>query len=148
MNKAYRHVSLARDEYLGRVDEHGTVFEERFGPDRRIGRVDPGDGTVFEARLGPDRVIGRVELNTGKVFLAKFGPDEYVGKVYKDGRCFYHRQVARDLYLGRVKEMVSFAHGGAAFLLLIFPAYEEKVDEKEVALNQERKSLAGAPEEA
>lgn len=148
MNKAYRHITLARDEYLGCVDEHGVVFEERFGPDRRIGRVDPGDGKIYEARLGPDRYIGRVELHTGKVYLAKAGPDEFIGKVYKDGRCFFHRPMARDHYMGRVREMVSFAHGGAAYILLIFPAFEEKREEQEAASNPELNRSMPAAEEA
>lgn len=125
MNKVYRHQPLAPDEYLGWVDLQGQVFEERFGPDRKIGRVDTASGKIYEARLGPDQLIGRVDLDSGRVYLAKMGPDEYIGQVNTDGKIYLHRRLARDEYIGRVREMASLAHGGAAFLLLVQPAYDE-----------------------
>jgi hypothetical protein len=125
MSKVYKHVSMARDEYLGRVTPQGRVYQARFGPDKRIGRVDLKTGKVFRSRLGPDKYIGRVELDTGRVFLAKFGPDQYLGRVNKDGKFYHHRRLARDDYLGHMTKMLSYGHGAAAFLLLVYPAYQE-----------------------
>ncbi|NLG73133.1 MAG: hypothetical protein GX495_13975 [Chloroflexi bacterium] len=125
MNRVYRHQPLAPDEYLGWVDLQGQVFEARFGPDRKIGRVDPASGRIYEARLGPDQLIGRVDLETGRVYLARIGPDQHIGQVHADGKIYLHRRLARDEYIGRVREMSSLAHGGAALLLLVQPAYDE-----------------------
>jgi hypothetical protein len=126
MNKVYKHKSLAPDEYLGWVDETGRVYESRFGPDKLIGRVNIADGKIFESRLGPDRQIGQVDLKNGKVYLSKLGPDEYLGAVHGDGKLYAHVSLGGDDYLGKVADMVSYAHGGAAFLLLIQPAYDEE----------------------
>src|SRR5690554_4236560 len=107
MNRVYRHQPLAPDEYLGWVDLQGQVFEARFGPDRKIGRVDPASGRIYEARLGPDQLIGRVDLETGRVYLARIGPDQHIGQVHADGKIYLHRRLARDEYIGRVREMSS-----------------------------------------
>lgn len=134
MNKVYRHRPAANDEYLGWVDEEGRVYETRLGPDKYIGRVEPGSGKIYEARLGPDKYIGRVNGKSGKIYLAKLGPDIYIGRVQTDGKLFHHHNLAADEYLGKVIEMTSRIHGGAAFLLLIQPAYDEaavKEDEPE-----------------
>jgi hypothetical protein len=131
LNKVYRHKSLRSDEYLGHIELDGQVYEEHFGPDRYIGRVDLEDGRIFESRLGPDKYIGRVDLTNGKVYQTRIGPDEYLGKVRKNGHCNMHRSFGRDIYLGKIREMGSYAHGGAGFLLLLYPAMEEVQDQKE-----------------
>jgi len=122
---------MASDEYLGRVEPDGRVYESRFGPDRYVGRVEVESGRIYESRLGPDRYIGRVDLENGKVYHARMGPDEYLGKVHKNGRCYLHKPMSRDLYMGKIAEMLSFAHGGAAFMLLILPVIEEVQEEME-----------------
>jgi hypothetical protein len=128
MNKVYRHKQLARDEYIGRVDQNGKVFRRRLGPGRMVGYVDLGSGNVFEKRLGPNKKIGRVDPQTGEVFLSKLGPDEYIGKVQRDGKCYYHKSLAKDDYIGKVIDMISLAHGGAGYLLLILPRIEHVKD--------------------
>lgn len=125
MSKVYKHKPMARDQYLGRVTPKGRVYRSRFGPDKYVGSLDIGTGKVYRARFGPDQYIGRVELDSGKVYLAKFGPDQYLGRVEKDGKLFHHKRLARDEYLGRINDMASFGHGGAAFLLLVLPAFQE-----------------------
>lgn len=131
MNKVYRHKSFSPDEYLGHVEQDGKVYEAQMGPDKYIGHVELETGKIFESRLGPDKYIGKVESDTGKVYLGKFGPDEYIGKVNKNGKIYQHRPVVSDEYIGKVIEMVSVIHGGAAFLLLVLPAYDEAVEKKE-----------------
>lgn len=127
MNKVYRHVPMAADEYLGHVSEDGKVYQARLGPDKCIGRVELDTGKIFESRLGPDKHVGRVELDSGKVYLGKLGPDEYIGRVDSDGRIYLHNRLAADTYIGKVVDMLSLAHGGAAMLLLVAPAYNQKV---------------------
>jgi hypothetical protein len=124
MNKVYRHKPLAPDEYIGRVDENGKVFQRRLGPGRMVGYVDLENGKVYEKRLGSKKNLGRVDLESGEVFLSKFGPDEYIGKVQRDGKCYYHKSLAKDDYVGKITEMTSLAHGGAGYLLLILPKIE------------------------
>jgi hypothetical protein len=124
-SKVFRHKPLAADELLGRVEPDGRLYESRFGPDKYIGRVETDNGKIYEAHVGPDKYVGRVELDTGKVFRARPGPDVYVGRVTGDGEFRRHKPVAADEYIGKVTEMASYAHGGAAFLLLALPAWEE-----------------------
>jgi hypothetical protein len=45
--------------------------------------------------------------------------------VDEDGKLHRHRPLARDAYLGKITPMLSYTHGGAAFILLILPAWEE-----------------------
>lgn len=125
MSKVYRHRPAAPDELVGRVEVDGSVYETRLGPDKRVGRVEIDTGKIFETRLGPDKIAGRVALDNGKVYRARFGPDEYVGRVDGDGKLHRHKSLAPDEYLGRLTEMPSFAHGGAALLLLVLPLWEE-----------------------
>ena len=125
MSKVYQHHPLAPDKVLGRVEPDGKVYESRIGLDKYIGRVDLETGKILESRFGPDKYIGRVELEAGKVYLTKFGPDKYVGRVEADGKVYHHKRMARDEYLGRVDDMLSPAHGAAAFLLLLLPTFEE-----------------------
>lgn len=150
MNKVYLHHRLARDDYLGRVEADGRVYAARSGPDRYIGRVEPENGKIYASQLGPDHRIGRVELESGKVFLDQAGPDEYLGKVTMEGKLYRHVALAPDEYLGRVDEMLSVAHGGAAFLLLIVPAYDQaQVEDEQSAPDTgapaEGAAPAGAP---
>jgi hypothetical protein len=123
---------MSPDEYLGHVELDGQVYEEHFGPDRYIGKVDVEDGRIYESRLGPNKYIGRVDVTNGKVYQTRIGPDEYLGRVRKNGHCYMHRSLGRDIYLGKVREMGSYAHGGAGFLLLLFPAMQEVLDQKEL----------------
>jgi len=149
MNKVYRHHAFARDEYLGRVGGDGRVYDSRFGPDRYIGRVELEDGKIYESRLGPDQYIGHVEVQSGKVYLDKFGPDYYLGKVTEDGKLYRHKPVAPDEYLGKVTEMVSVLHGGAAFLLLVAPAYDQEKEANEASETSGNEAeTGGAPAEA
>jgi hypothetical protein len=150
MNKVYRHKPFAPDEYLGRVDEDGKVYETRPGLDHYVGRVDLSDGKIYETRLGPDKYIGRVEIASGKVFLARMGPDEYIGKVHKNGHCYGQIPMARDTYLGKVKEMLSFSYAGAAFVLLLYPKVEaiKEAEQKEQEEKTLSRSAATAPKEA
>jgi hypothetical protein len=143
MNKVYLHRSMAHDELLGRVGADGRVYDERFGPDEYIGRVNLEDGKIYVSRVGPDEYIGRVKLKTGEVHLSMFGPDKYMGKVTKDGKIMRHKHLAPDEYLGRVDDMLSIAHGAAAFLLLILPAIEE--DLEALARQAEKEAQEKAP---
>jgi hypothetical protein len=149
VNKVYKHERMARDQYLGRVDADGDVYEARFGPDKRIGKVELSSGKIYEARHGPDKYLGRVDPKTGKVYLSRLGPDELFGEVKQDGRLYHHRRMARDDYMGKVQEMTSLTHGGAAFLLLIQPAYEEEAqraqDESLLGTGDEETGAAQAP---
>ena len=132
MNKVYRHKPLAADEYLGHVAFDGKVYETRFGPDKHVGWVELDTGKIYESRFGPDRYIGQVQLDSGKVYRHKpMAADEYLGSVDGDGKFFRHRPLAADEYLGQVVEMTSYAHGGAAFLLLIWPMVEEEMEARE-----------------
>jgi hypothetical protein len=130
MSQVYRHKPMTPDELLGRVEPDGKVYESRFGPDKYVGRVDLDSGQIYEARLGPDKHLGRVALDSGKVYRAKLGPDEYLGNVDEEGRFHRHIPMARDEYLGKVVNMETYAHGGAAFLLLMWPAWEEQEAER------------------
>jgi hypothetical protein len=132
-SKVYRHKPLSPDEYLGRVEPDGKVYETRFGPDRFVGRVETDTGKIYQAHVGPDRYIGRVELDTGKVYRTKLGPDEYLGRVDGDGHFHRHRPMAPDVYIGKIASMPSYAHGAAAYLLLALPAWEEHEGEKSKA---------------
>jgi hypothetical protein len=133
MNKVYLHKPLAADAQLGYVDERGKVHQTRFGPDKYVGWVELESGKIYENRLGPDNYIGRVDLRDGRIYLEKIGPDEYVGRVEEDGRLFSHAARAFDPYVGKVEDMISIAHGGAAYLLLVLPRLEEaqKTDNQE-----------------
>lgn len=131
MNKVYLHRSLARDQYLGYVDQEGKVFETRLGPDRQVGRVDLETGKVYETRLGPDRYAGRVDGETRKVYRSQPGPDEYIGRIEPDGALRLHKRLAPDEYLGLVTEMYSLAHAAGAFLLLVLPEHEEVLRRKQ-----------------
>ena len=140
MNKVYRQKPLALDELIGRVEADGKVYESRFGPDKYVGRVELDTGKIYEARFGPDKYIGQVMLDSGKVYRHKpMAADEYLGMVDGEGRLFRHKPMAADEYLGKVVEMTSYAHAGAAFLLLLWPMVEEQRTAEEKAKEDEKK---------
>lgn len=124
-SKVYRHKAMALDELLGRVDPDGRVYATEHRVDRYIGRVELDTGKIFATRVGPDVYLGRVELDTGKVYRSKLGPDEYLGRVNDDGEFRLHKPLAPDTYIGQLTAMPTYAHGGAAFLLLALPAWEK-----------------------
>ena len=114
------------DELLGRVGSNGRVHRTCLGPDDEIGRVNLETGKVYAQRLGPDEYIGRVDLNNGKVYRhVAAGPDEYLGRVHEDGRMHYDVASRVDEYIGRIAGDASLAQAGAAFLLLVWPAFAE-----------------------
>lgn len=83
-------------------------------------------GKVYAQRLGNDEYIGRVDMDSGKVWRdVAAGPDEYLGRVHGDGRMDYHVAGRTDEYIGRIAGDASLAHAGAAFLLLVWPAFVE-----------------------
>jgi hypothetical protein len=87
---------------------------------------DGGTGKVYAQRLGLDEYIGRVDLDNGKVYRhVAAGPDEYLGRVHEDGRIEYHVAGRVDEYIGRIAGDASLAQAGAAFLLLVWPAFAE-----------------------
>ena len=108
-SRVFRHVPLGPDERLGHVANDGRVFEDRFGPDKLIGRVELGTGKIYETRVGPDKYVGRVELDSGKVFRAQLGPDEYLGRVSEEGQFHRHAAIAPDPYIGKITDMPSRA---------------------------------------
>ncbi len=127
MNKVFRQQSLAPDEYLGHVGFDGKVYEARFGPDKYVGRVELDTGKIFEARFGPDNYLGRVQLDTGKVFRHKPAAfDEYLGRTDADGKFYRHKPLAPDEYIGKIEGATTYALGGAAFMLLVWPLIEEE----------------------
>jgi hypothetical protein len=133
MKKVYKHKPLALDEYLGRVDEDGKVYKNVAGPrklDSYIGRVDLTTGKVYDAGTTPERYLGRVDPE-GKVFLSALGAEEYLGKVHANGKMFHHKRLARDEYLGKVKDMGAVVFGGAAFLLLAMPVFQAELEKAE-----------------
>jgi hypothetical protein len=130
MNKVYLHKPLASDELLGRVSADGKVYEARLGPDVCVGRVDLNSGRVYEARLGPDDYCGRIDPEDGKIYFPRLGLDEYLARVEDDGRIFAHAALAPDPYVGKLVDMVSRLHAGAAYLLLILPRLEEERGEE------------------
>ena len=126
MSKVYLHKRAATDKLLGRVEASGRVYRSYPGPDDKVGRVDCDTGRVFAQRLGPDEYIGRVDLNSGKVYRhIPGGPDEYLGRVNENGRMDYHLPSQADEYIGRIGTDATLAEAGAAFLLLVWPAFAE-----------------------
>ena len=114
------------DELLGRVESNGRVHRSYPGPDDEIGRVNLDTGRVHAQRLGLDEYIGRVDLDNGKVYRhVAAGPDEYLGRVHEDGRIDYDVAARVGEYVGRISGNASLAQAGAAFLLLVWPAFAE-----------------------
>ena len=127
MKKVYKHKTLAPDMYLGRVEDDGKVYRNLGGPrkpDHYVGRVDLQTGSVYSAETGPETIAGHVELDSGKVYLTRLNHTDYIGHVNEKGRIYHHKRMAFDQYLGKIKDMLSYAYGGAAFLLLVLPVFE------------------------
>jgi hypothetical protein len=117
---------ILHDKLLGRVEDNGRVYRTYRGPDDEIGHVHLDSGKVYAQRLGNDEYIGRADLDDGKVWRdVTAGPDEYLGRVHEDGRMDYHVAGRADEYIGRIAAGASLAQAGAAFLLLVWPAYAE-----------------------
>ena len=115
---------IAHDKLLGRVEANGRVYRTYLGPDDEIGHVDLEIGKVYAQRLGIDEYIGRVDLDDGRVWRdVTAAPDEYLGRVHEDGRMHYHVASQPDDYIGRIAGDTALAHAGAAFLLLVWPAF-------------------------
>ena len=117
---------VAHDKLLGRVEENGRVYRTHLGPDDEIGHVRLDSGKVYAQRRGNDDYIGRVDPQDGKVWRdVTAGPDQYLGRVHKNGRMDYHVAGRADEYIGRIAGDASLAQAGAAFLLLVLPAFAE-----------------------
>ena len=122
---------ILHDKLLGRVKENGRVYRTHLGPDDEIGHVHLETGKVYAQRLGNDEYVGRVDLDDGKVWRdVTAGPDEYLGRVHEDGRMHCHLATRPDDYVGRIGRGASRAHAGAAFLLLVWPAFAEEQKEE------------------
>ena len=129
---------IARDKLLGRVEESGRVYRTHLGPDDQIGHVHLESGKVYAQRLGNDEYIGRVDLDDGRVWRhVTAGPDEYLGRVHEDGRMDCHVAGRPDDYIGRITGNASLVQAGAAFLLLVWPAFAELQQETENSKAQE-----------
>jgi len=125
MSKVHLHRAGWPDKHLGNINENGDVYRADPGLDDRIGKVDLDTGKVYSRKFGPDKYIGRVELHSGKVYRhVLMGADEYLGWVDENGRMFLHDPLSPDDYIGNVHEPLSYAHAGAAFLLLVYPKTE------------------------
>ena len=131
MSKVYLAAPHAPDRLLGHVKENGDVYRSDAGPDDKIGHVDLESGKVYSRRLGPDKKIGRVDLAGGRVHIAKAGPDKYIGRMQEDGAMHLDRSLAPDDYVGKMNPFISFAHSGAAMLLLVLPALEAQEGESD-----------------
>ncbi len=117
---------ILHDKLLGRVEDNGRVYRTHLGPDDEIGRVHIDSGKVYVQRPGKDEYIGRVDLDDGRVWRdVTAGPDEYLGRVHENGRMDYHLAGRADEYIGRISDGASLAQAGAAFLLLVWPAFAE-----------------------
>ena len=127
MSKAYlQREGIAHDKLLGRVEDNGRVYRTYLGPDDEIGHVHLDSGKVYAQRLGNDEYIGRVDLANGKVWRhVAAGADQYLGRVHEDGRMDYHVAGRADEYIGRIAAGASLVQAGAAFLLLVWPAFAE-----------------------
>ena len=118
MSKVYlQRVGISHDKLLGRVEDNGRVYRTYLGPDDEIGHVHLDSGKVYAQRIGNDEYVGRVDLDNGKVWRdVTAGPHE-------DGRMDYHVAGRADEYIGRITADASLALAGAAFLLLVWPAF-------------------------
>ena len=127
MSKVYlQRAGATPDKLLGRVEDNGRVYRSQVGPDDEIGHVHMETGKVYAQRVGKDKYIGRTDLENGRVWRdVEAGPDEYLGRVHTDGRMDYHVAGWADEYIGRISGEFTLAQAGAAFLLLVWPAYAE-----------------------
>jgi hypothetical protein len=53
-----------------------------------------------------------------------------LGRVHEDGRMHYHIVGRPDEYMGRIAGEMALVHAGAAFLLLVWPAFAEEQEEE------------------
>ena len=125
MSKVYlQRPGVSPDKLLGRAEDNGRVYRTYPGPDDEIGHVHLDSGKVYAQRIGNDEYVGRVDLDNGKVWRdVTAGPDEYLGRVHEDGRMDYHVAGRADEYIGRITADAALALAGAAFLLLVWPAF-------------------------
>jgi hypothetical protein len=144
MKKVYKHKALAPDVYLGRVEDDGKVYRNVEGPrkpDHYIGRVELQTGKVYSAEAVPETLVGHVELDSGKVYLTRLNQTDYIGRVNEKGRIYHHKRMAFDQYLGKIKDMMSYAYGGAAFLLLVLPVFEAEPNQEDSASSSKPKTV-------
>jgi hypothetical protein len=127
MSKVYLEVPLAPDRLIGHVKENGNVYRSDAGRDDKIGHVHLKSGKVYARRLGVDKKVGHVDLDDGRIYATKIGPDKYVGRVKEDGTIHLDKSLAPDDYVGKVNPFISYAHSGAAMLLLVVPALESQL---------------------
>jgi hypothetical protein len=145
MKKVYKHKTLARDVYLGRIEDDGKIYRNVEGPrkpDHYVGRVDLQTGKVYSAESGPEVLVGHVELDNGKVFLTRLNQTDYIGRVNEKGRIYHHKRMAFDQYLGKIKDMMSYAYGGAAFLMLVLPVFETELTKEGLTSDSKTQSTA------
>jgi hypothetical protein len=125
MSKVFLHQAGKPDRLLGHISEDGRVIRSVPGPDDEIGHVDLATGKIYARKLGPDEYLGRVDLENGKVYRhVALGSDEYLGRAAENGRMYRHVPAAADDYIGSLPGAPSYAHSGAAFLLLVLPYLE------------------------
>jgi hypothetical protein len=126
MSEVYLHKAGGPDPLLGHVKNDGRVLRSKPGPDTEIGHVDVQTGKIYAKRLGPDKYLGRVDLDDGRIFQhVPAGRDEYLGRVHENGAMYSHVPGGPDDYIGKLADSPSFAHTGAAFLLLVLPRLED-----------------------
>jgi hypothetical protein len=129
MSKVYLHRILLPDKQLGRVEQNGKVYRSDTGLDDRIGHVDLEKGKIYKSQPGPDEYIGHVDLDNGKVYRhVPAGRDDYLGHIESDGKMYQHEFLSPDDYMGNIKDHDSYAHAGAAFMLLVLPAFKEQTE--------------------
>ena len=126
MSRVYLEKSLAPDHLIGHVKENGNVYRSDAGLDDKIGHVHLPSGKVYARKFGKDKKVGHVNLDNGKVYVSRVGPDKYVGRVQADGVINLDRSLFPDDYVAKVDPFISYAHSGAALLLLVLPALEDQ----------------------
>lgn len=77
------------EQWLGRVDDRGRVYQQERGPDPYCGRVDMDSGKIFAGLPGQDECIGWVELNSGRIFYCSAkATTKCVGEIDGHGRIY------------------------------------------------------------
>ncbi len=127
MSKVFLHQAGRPDKLLGHVKNDGSIIRSEPGFDDEIGHVDVSSGKIYAKRLGLDDYLGRVDMDDGRIYRhVPAGSDEYLGKVLKDGAMYRHVPKASDDYIGKLQDSPSFAHAGAAFMMLVLPAVDDQ----------------------
>jgi len=125
MSKVFLHKAGGPDKLLGHINNDGSIIRSEPGLDDEIGHVDIRTGKVYAKQLGPDDYLGRVDLDNGRIYRhVPAGADEYLGKVLENGAMYRHVPMGSDDYIGKLQDSPSFAHAGAAFLMLVLPFIE------------------------